>query len=104
MNQQLYHVNLKLSFKFVLTDRWQVKFNPSKCEAMRISHNKDKSCTRYQISGSELCRALCSVDCFHILEHASTSFQIIIKEAIHIQIKQPSLNQQLYHVNLKLSS
>ena len=34
--------------------------------------------------------ALCSVDCFHILDHDSTSFQ-------------PFLNQQLHHVNLKLS-
>ena len=33
---------------------------------------------------SEHCRALCSVDCFHILDHASTSFQLKIKEAILI--------------------
>ena len=35
-------------------DRWQVKFNPSKCEVMRITHNKDKSTTRYQVSSTEL--------------------------------------------------
>ena len=35
-------------------DRWQVKFNPSKCEVMRVTHNKEKSTTRYQISGTEL--------------------------------------------------
>ena len=35
-------------------DRWQVKFNPSKCEVMRIAHNKNKSTTRYQVSGTEL--------------------------------------------------
>ena len=52
---------------------------------------------------SEHCRALRSVDCFHILDHASTSFQRKIKEAFHIQREQPSLNQQLHHVNLKLS-
>ena len=49
------------------------------------------------------CRALCSTDNFHALDHASTSFQLKIKEAIHIQREQPSLNQQLHHVNLKLS-
>ena len=27
---------------------WQVKFNPTKCEVMRISHNKDKSPTNDQ--------------------------------------------------------
>ena len=56
------------------------------------------------LQNSEHCCALCSVDCFHILDHASTSFQLKIKEAIiHIQIEQPSLNQQLHHFNLKLS-
>ena len=49
------------------------------------------------------CCALSSVDCFHILDHASTHFQLKIKEAFHIQREQPSLNQQLHHANLKLS-
>ena len=31
-----------------------MKFNPTKCEVMRISHNKDKRSTRYNISGTEL--------------------------------------------------
>ena len=35
-------------------DRWQMKFNPTKWEVMRISHNKDKMSTRYNISGTEL--------------------------------------------------
>ena len=34
-------------------DRWQVKFNPSKCVVMRMTHNKDKSTTWYQVSGTE---------------------------------------------------
>ena len=46
---------------------------------------------------------LCSADNYHVLDHASTGFQLKIKEAIHIQREQPSLNQQLHHVNLKLS-
>ena len=53
------------------------------------------------LQNSEHCRALCSVDCFHILDHASTSFQLKIKEAFHIQREQPSLNQQLHHKNYK---
>ena len=35
-------------------DRWQMKFNPTKCKVMRISHNKDKRSTRYNISGTVL--------------------------------------------------
>ena len=52
------------------------------------------------LQNSEHCRALSSVDCFHILDHASTRFQLKIKEAFHIQRQQPSLNQQVHHVNL----
>ena len=55
------------------------------------------------LQNSEHCRDLCSADCFHILDHARTSFQLKIKEAIYIQREKPSLNQQLHHVNLKLS-
>ena len=55
------------------------------------------------LENSEHCRTLCSVGCFHILDHAPTRFQLKIKEAFHIQREQPSLNQQLHHVNLKLS-
>ena len=56
------------------------------------------------LQDSEHCRALCSAACFHVLDHASTGFQLKIKEAIfHIQREQPSLNQQLHQVNLKLS-
>ena len=55
------------------------------------------------LQNSEQCRPLSSGDCFHVLDHASTTFQLKIKEAFHIQREQPSLNQQLHHVNLKLS-
>ena len=55
------------------------------------------------LQNSEHCRTLCSSDCFSILDHASTTFQLKIKEAIHIQWEKPTLNHQLYHVNLKLS-
>ena len=37
-----------------------------------------------RLQSSEHCRALCSVDCFHVLDHASTGFQLKIKETFHI--------------------
>ena len=55
------------------------------------------------LQNSEHCRTLCSNHCFRILDHASTTFQFEIKEAIHIQWEIPTLNHRLYHVNLKLS-
>ena len=33
---------------------WQVKFNPEKCEAMRISHKQDKSKHQYYLSDARL--------------------------------------------------
>ena len=36
------------------------------------------------LRGSENCRSLCSEDCFKILDSASISFQLKIKEAMHI--------------------
>ena len=53
--------------------------------------------------GEPHCLPLCLADNFHVLDHASTGFQLKIKEAIRIQREQPSLNEQLHHVNLKLS-
>ena len=47
------------------------------------------------LQNSGHCRTLCSADSFHVLDHASTGFRLKIKEAIHIQREQPSLNQQL---------
>ena len=36
------------------------------------------------LKGSVNCGSLCSEDCFKILDSASTSFQLKIKEAMHI--------------------
>ena len=56
------------------------------------------------LHNSPQCRTLCSDECFNILDHASTNFQLKIKEVNHIQWEKPTLNHQLYHhVNLKLS-
>ena len=55
------------------------------------------------INRSETCKALCSEDCFSILDTASTSFQLKIKEALHIGWEKPLLNKQVNHVNLSLS-
>ena len=52
---------------------------------------------------SQQCRALYSDECFSILYHASKTIQLKIKEAIHIQRGQATLNHQLCLVNLKLT-
>ena len=74
----------------------------STCVRERLVSDKASHIFKH-LQNSEHCRTLCSVDCFHILDHASTGFQLKVKEAFHIQNEQPSLNQQLHDVNLKLS-
>ena len=55
------------------------------------------------LHNSSQCRTLCSDECFSILDHASTTFQLKIKEIIHIQWEKPTLTHRPYHVNLQLS-
>ena len=71
---------------------------------VREHFTSDKNSHIFQhINGSKACRSLCSEDCFSILDTASTSFQLKIKEALHIGWEKPSLNKQVNHVNLTLS-
>ena len=108
-------------FLLVTSDglRWRVvyKFACAGCNACYVGETTRHFSTRVRehlvsdrashifkhLENSEHCHDLCSVDCFHILDHASTTFQLKIKEAFHIRREQPFLNQQLHHVNLKLS-
>ena len=53
------------------------------------------------LHNSPQCRTLCSDECFNILDHASTNFQLKIKEATHRNLLL--IRDQLYRVNLKLS-
>ena len=52
---------------------------------------------------NESCSKLCSKHCFQVLDSAATEFELRIKEAIHIRRKNPSLNTQVKHINLKFS-
>ena len=49
------------------------------------------------------CHSLSSPSCFSILWQASTHTELKIKEAIYINLMKRSLNQQVKHVNLRLS-
>ena len=66
--------------------------------------NRDKASHIFQhLQQSEACRNSCSAECFKVIDRATTKFQVKIKEALHISWEKPSLNKQLYHVNLTLS-
>ena len=67
--------------------------------------NRDRTSHIFQhLQQSEACRSSCSAECFKVIDHATTKFQVEIKEALHISWDQPSLNKQLYHVNLSVDS
>ena len=52
---------------------------------------------------SESCHNLCSANCFSILDCATTSVQLKVKESLDIHWEKPTLNQQEKPVNLKLN-
>ena len=54
------------------------------------------------LQNSDKCRNLCTEKNFIILDTVSTVVQLKIKVALHIQWQQPSLNKQVFHVNLGL--
>ena len=68
------------------TDRWQVKFNPSKCEVMRITHNKNKSTTRYQVSGTELRNVSSSKD-LGVIMASDLTWTKQVEELVHRQTR-----------------
>ena len=49
------------------------------------------------------CRDLCDDSCFIIIDHASTSFRLKLKEALHITWLKSVLNKQKNHVSITIS-
>ena len=72
------------------------------CVREHLTSDKNSRFVQH-INGSDTCKAFCSEDCFSILDTASTSFQLRIKEALHIGWEKPLLKKQISHVNLSLS-
>ena len=49
------------------------------------------------------CRDLCDDSCFIIIDHASSSFRLKLKEVLHITWLKPELNKQKDHVSITIS-
>ena len=54
------------------------------------------------LQASESRRNLCTKNNFKILHSASSTYQLKIKEVLHILWKKPLLHKQVFHVNLGL--
>ena len=52
---------------------------------------------------NEKCKALSTVNCFEIIDSASSQFRLKIKEAMHIIWKNPSLNKQQEPVSISVT-
>ena len=100
-----------------LRSRVVYKFSCADCDACYVGETNRHLATRIRehlstdknshifqhLLSSDICQALCSNDCFSNLDTASTSFQHKINEALHIHWGKPSLNKQIFHVNLSLA-
>ena len=49
------------------------------------------------LSNQHACKAACDKSCFQIIDSATSSFRLKIKEAIHINWDKPELNKQMRH-------
>ena len=48
------------------------------------------------------CKKLCDENCFAIIDSASSSFRLKLKEALHIMWLKPNLNKQKEHVSVTI--
>ena len=67
-----------------------------------MSRDRNSHIFQY-LQQSVTCRKLCSNRCFSILDSAPNRLQLILKEAAHIRLENPTLNKQLKHADLPLS-
>ena len=68
-----------------------------------ISRDKNSHIYKHLLSSSNCRKQLCSEDSFTILDTAISSYQLKIKEALHISWLKPNLNSQLTHTTSTLS-
>ena len=48
-------------------------------------------------------KELCDTECFEIIDSATSSYKLKLKEAMHIIWEKPSLNKQVKHVGISIT-
>ena len=48
-------------------------------------------------------KELCDTECFEVIESASSSYRLKLKEAIHITWEKPSLTKQVKHISISIT-
>ena len=46
------------------------------------------------------CKELCDTECFEIIDSATSSYRLMLKEAMHITWEKPLFNKQVKHVSI----
>ena len=49
------------------------------------------------------CKELCNAECFEIIDSATSSYRLKLKEAMYITWEKPSLNKQVKHVSISIT-
>ena len=68
------------------------------CRFVKSSH------TYMHLAESQDCKRLSNDDCFVVLDHAQTKYQLKLKEALHIHWEKPSLNKQVISYNITITA
>ena len=66
-----------------------------------IKRDRDSHIFKH-INQNENCLQALNFNCFEVLDSATNSFDLKIKEALHINWNKPDLNAQVNHFNLTL--
>ena len=113
----IFNKEIKGNFVLPYCIVYTCRFRCAGCSACYVGETSRHICTRINkhlnmdkashifkhLQDSPRCQTLCSSECFVVIDQARTRTQLKIKEAVHIHWEKPSLNQQLFHVNLNLS-
>ena len=63
-------------------------------QEISISANADNAKMKH-LDANRNCKELCNNECFEIIDSATSSYRLKLKEAMHITWEKPSLNKQL---------
>ena len=102
---------------FHLKSRVVYKFQCAGCNACYIGETtrhiitrieehlkKDKKSHIYKhVHNNASCLSKCDKDCFKILDHASTNWQLKVKEGLHIEWENPEINKQVKYIGKTLT-
>ena len=94
-------------YQFVFAGRQSGYIKENKCHLpTRINEHlvtDKKSHIFKQLLENSACKNLCNENCCTIIDSASSSFRLKLKEALHITWLKPNLNKQKEHVRVIIS-